>query len=91
MYSKVKFLHRTAHRDSESIDIFRRTEGTEKVGSHPGGEGCSTFYLELAGDAVLIRKPQVAPTSALLCFENTEEYVHTLEGWRLIHFYLINA
>ena len=29
---------------------------TERVDSDSGGEGCSIFYLEVTGEAVLIRK-----------------------------------
>ena len=32
--------------------------GTERVGSDSGGEGCSIFYLEVTGEAVLISKTE---------------------------------
>ena len=34
----------------------------ERVGSDSGGEGCSIFYLEMTGEAVLIGKTEVEET-----------------------------
>ena len=35
---------------------------TERIGSDSGGEGCSIFYLELTGEAVLVKKTEVEET-----------------------------
>ena len=36
--------------------------GVERVGLDFGREGCSIFYLEVTGEAVLIRKTEVEET-----------------------------
>ena len=38
---------------------------TKKVSSNYGGEDCSIFYLEVTGEAVLIRKTVVGETEFL--------------------------
>ena len=38
------------------LDNLMPGTGTERVGLYSDGEGCSIFYLELTGEAVLIKE-----------------------------------
>ena len=57
-------MHRTGTSlcNQDNALFARPSVYTEKVGSNSGGEGCSIFYLEVTGEAVLIRKTEVEET-----------------------------
>ena len=43
----------------QRLFLFWIYTDTERVGSDSGGEGCSIFYLEVTGEAVLIGKTEI--------------------------------